>query len=64
MLAWLIGKPCDEMQLPARARELDQAKRQLGSSLPDLPYPLLSGLPLRQTHWRAIGVRQVGRSPA
>jgi 60 kDa SS-A/Ro ribonucleoprotein len=54
MFAWLIGKKVKATSLPERVQAFDRAKQKLGKELPDLPYPLLSGLPLQNRHWRSI----------
>ena len=54
LFAWLLGKEHKADQLPVSVQVFEKAKRQLGEHLPDLPYPLLSGLPLQDKHWRDI----------
>ena len=54
IFSWLLGKEHDVKQLPDSVRVFEQAKQKLGADLPDLPYPLLSGLPLEDEHWKQI----------
>jgi 60 kDa SS-A/Ro ribonucleoprotein len=59
---WLIGRPFDEAALPPLTRAFEQFKRALGqgdvqAEVPDVPFQLLTALPLRTAHWAQIARR-------
>lgn len=56
--AWLIGKPCDKALLPEKTRAL-LAFREGGNSaaLPDVPFLLLTHLPLSAEQWAQLAQR-------
>ncbi len=58
LFAWLIGEPCDVALLP-RAVQDHLAFRACpkGLPLPDVPFQMLTALPLTQRHWAKIAER-------
>ena len=53
--AWLIGKPYDVAALPAIVQAFETFKRDHTAPLPDVPFQMLTALPLSKEHWAAIG---------
>ena len=59
---WLIGRSFDEASLPPLTRAFEQFKRALRdgaapTELPDVPFQLLTALPLTTAHWALIARR-------
>lgn len=52
--AWLIGKPHDAALLPEAIKALEQFRDDVAAPVPDVPFQLLTALPLRPQHWVAI----------
>lgn len=56
--AWLIGKPFDESALPPATQAFERFKRALScgeaAEVPDVPFQMLTALPLSATHWARI----------
>ncbi len=52
--AWLIGKPCDLEKLPKEVREYIAYKENEGGPLPDVPFQMLTHLPLTAKKWAKI----------
>ncbi len=52
--AWLIGKPHDAALLPETVKALERFKTNVDEPVPDVPFQLLTALPLRPQHWVAI----------
>ncbi|MEI2782118.1 MAG: RNA-binding protein [Candidatus Competibacter sp.] len=52
--AWLIGKPHDAALLPETVKALERFKTSVDEPVPDVPFQLLTALPLRPQHWVAI----------
>ncbi len=57
LFAWIIGKPCDISLLPKTVQEYISFKENGGGNLPDLPFQMLTALPLTQKHWKRIAER-------
>ncbi len=55
LYAWAIGKPYDVAALPQIVRDFEQFKRNPKAAVPDVPFQLLTALPLTKQHWAAIG---------
>ena len=55
LYAWLIGKPYDVAALPQIVRDFEQFKRDPKAAVPDVPFQMLTALPLTRKHWAAIG---------
>lgn len=56
LYAWLIGKPYDVAALPQVVREFEAFKRDpQNAELPDVPFQMLTALPLGKEQWAAIG---------
>ncbi len=55
LYAYLIGKPYDFAALPSIARDFERLKRDPKASVPDVPFEMLTALPLTKEHWAAIG---------
>ena len=51
--AWLIGKPVDEAALPPITQAFERFKRE-GGELPDVPFQMLTALPLTTDQWAQI----------
>jgi len=56
LYGYLIGKDVDPQHLPALARAFEAWKRGDGP-LPDVPFEMLTALPLRAEHWKEIAKR-------
>lgn len=58
LFAWLIGKPCDVNKLPKAVQDFLAFKKQpKGAQLPDVPFQMLTALPLTDRHWAKIAER-------
>lgn len=56
--AWLIGKPCDVELLPDAVRDWIAFKAGTkGIAVPDVPFQMLTSLPLSARHWAKIAER-------
>lgn len=53
--AWAIGKPHDVAALPEIVRAFEAFKRDPNAETPDVPFQMLTALPLGKEHWAAIG---------
>ena len=51
LFAWLIGKPCDVAHLPKDVRAFIAYKENGGGPLPDVPFQMLTHLPLTAKKW-------------
>jgi 60 kDa SS-A/Ro ribonucleoprotein len=57
LYAWLVGREFDESELPEIVRQYERLKRQtvrVRDSVPDVPFQMLTSLPLTEQHWRQI----------
>ncbi len=54
---YLIGKNIDDDKLPALPRAFEAWKRGTGP-LPDVPFEMLTALPLSATHWKELARRK------
>ncbi len=54
LFAWLIGKPCDVARLPPDVRAFIAYRKNGGGPLPDLPFQMLTHLPLTAEEWAEI----------
>lgn len=54
MFAWLIGKPCDAAKLPSFVRDYVAYKEKGGGPIPDVPFQMLTHLPLTAKKWAKI----------
>jgi 60 kDa SS-A/Ro ribonucleoprotein len=52
--AWLIHKPHDTVLLPEAIKALEQFRSDPSAPVPDVPFQLLTSLPLSSQHWVAI----------
>lgn len=52
--AWLIGKPHDAALLPEAVKALERFRDDVEAPVPDVPFELLTALPLQPQHWVAI----------
>lgn len=52
--AYLLGKPHEAEQLPELVRQYEGFKNGVTDEVPDLPFTMLSALPLQPKHWREI----------
>ncbi len=55
LYAYLIGKPYDFAALPSIARDFERFKHDPKADLPDVPFEMLTALPLTKEHWAVIG---------
>lgn len=49
---WLLGK--SSLELPAQVRAFESFKKDLSGETPNVPFQLLTGLPLKDVHWKGI----------
>lgn len=56
LYGYLIGKNIDDDKLPALPRAFEAWKRGTGP-LPDVPFEMLTALPLSATHWKELATR-------
>lgn len=54
LFAWLIGKPCDLAKLPKEVRAYIAYKENGGGPLPDVPFQMLTHLPLSKKKWAKL----------
>ena len=54
LYAWLIGKPHDPTLLPEAIKALERFRNDVEVPVPDVPFELLTALPLQPQHWVAI----------
>ena len=54
LFAWIIGKPCDVSLLPETVQDYIRFKREEGGELPNVPFQMLTALPLYKKHWKQI----------
>jgi len=52
--AWLLGKPADMAALPQAVRDLLAFRAGTSDRLPDVPFQMLSDLPLTPAHWAEV----------
>jgi 60 kDa SS-A/Ro ribonucleoprotein len=52
--AYMLGRPCEAHLLPAAVSQFEQFKTGESAEVPDLPFTMLSSLPLTAKHWIAI----------
>ena len=58
LFAWLIGKPCDVGKLPRNVRDyMIFRDGEKGVPIPDVPFQMLTSLPLNKRHWAKIAQR-------
>ncbi|OYU47547.1 MAG: RNA-binding protein [Rhizobiales bacterium PAR1] len=55
LYGYLIGKPYDFSALPEIAKAFESFKRNPKLRVPDVPFQMLTALPLTKEHWIAIG---------
>jgi 60 kDa SS-A/Ro ribonucleoprotein len=55
LYGYLIGKPYDVAALPEIASAFERFKRDPSAPVPDVPFQMLTALPLTGEHWAAIG---------
>lgn len=55
--AWIMGKPCDVANLPATVQAYIRFKETGSGQLPDVPFQMLTALPLTAKHWAKIAER-------
>ena len=54
LFAWIIGKPCDVTLLPVAVQDYLRFKETGKGALPDVPFQMLTQLPLTSRHWAKI----------
>ncbi len=55
LYGYLIGKPHDVSALPEIVRDFEAFKADPSREVPDVPFQMLTALPLTREHWIAIG---------
>jgi 60 kDa SS-A/Ro ribonucleoprotein len=55
LYGWLIGKPHDVAALPQIVRDFEAFKHDPSAEMPDVPFQMLTALPLSKEHWAMIG---------
>ncbi|QGM44323.1 RNA-binding protein [Methylocystis heyeri] len=55
LYGYLIGRPYDVSALPQIAQDFEAFKRNPSRTPPDVPFQMLTALPLTGEHWAAIG---------
>lgn len=59
LYGYLIGRPYDHALLPQAVRDFEAFKADPSRPVPDVPFQMLTALPLETAHWVAI-TRQIG----
>ena len=54
LFGWLVGRPYDAAKLPKLAKDYEAFKRDPSRPLPDVPFQMLTHLPLNQAQWARI----------
>jgi 60 kDa SS-A/Ro ribonucleoprotein len=54
LYAWLVGREHDAGALPAVVRQFEDFKLKQGPSVPDVPFQMLTALPLGKAEWTEI----------
>lgn len=57
LYGYLIGKSVDHSRLPRAARDFESWKSDREQPLPDVPFEMLTALPLESAHWTALAKR-------
>jgi 60 kDa SS-A/Ro ribonucleoprotein len=57
LYGYLIGKNVDQAQLPALTQAFEAWKKNVEEPLPDVPFEMLTCLPLRAEHWTKLARR-------
>lgn len=54
MYAYLLGKDYDKEDLCELVRQFESFKNDMNGEIPDVPFQMLTALPLTKDHWRSI----------
>lgn len=54
LYAYLLGKDYKQENLVSIARDFEQFKKELGDNIPNVPFQMLTALPLTNNHWKQI----------
>ncbi len=54
LYGWLIGRPYDFEALPQVVKDFEAFKRDVSGPVPDVPFQMLTSLPLKKAHWEQI----------
>ncbi|WP_152048754.1 RNA-binding protein [Aureimonas psammosilenae] len=57
LYAWAIGRPYDVAALPPEVAAFEAFKRDASQPLPDVPFQMLTALPLTSEHWAEVARR-------
>ncbi len=57
LFAWILGKPCDVDFLPKAVKDFISFKQNGEGEVPDLPFQMLTSLPLSKAHWETLALR-------
>lgn len=57
LYAYLLGRPHEASRLPELVRAFEAFKRGESAEAPDVPFEMLTGLPLTPEHWKGIARR-------
>ena len=54
LYGYLLGKEYSQRDLLPLAKEFERFKKELSGEIPDVPFQMLTALPLTKTHWKQI----------
>jgi 60 kDa SS-A/Ro ribonucleoprotein len=54
---YMVGRPYDPEKLPDLVTQYERFKKGETSAIPDVPFTMLSALPLSRAHWATIALR-------
>ena len=54
LFAWIVGRPCDVLMLPEAVQDWMTFNEGCDGELPDVPFQMLTQLPLTADHWAQI----------
>jgi len=57
LFAWVVGRPCDVSALPRAVRDFLTFNKDGQGDLPDVPFQMLTQLPLSTQHWAQIAAK-------
>lgn len=55
LFGWLIGRPYDVAAVPAIVRSFEAFKKDPTGDVPDVPFQMLTSLPLTKEQWAGVG---------
>lgn len=57
LFGWLIGRPYDVAAVPAVVRAFEAFKADPGGAVPDVPFEMLTSLPLTKEQWAEVALK-------